>query len=82
MPNGKDVLNDLEFEQKIERMKDRQLLEFMARQVFDQRTDITAIAGDVKGNKRRSIINRFAILALIAILIALGILKPEILALF
>lgn len=33
MPNG--MLNDLEFEQRIQQMNDRELLEFTARQMYD-----------------------------------------------
>jgi len=35
MPNGKYMLNDLEFEKEINKMTDRQLMEFTARQVWD-----------------------------------------------
>ena len=35
MPDGKQMLNDLEFENMINKMNDRQLLEFTARQVYD-----------------------------------------------
>ena len=34
MPNGRYILNDLEFEQKIQQMNDRELLEFTARQTY------------------------------------------------
>lgn len=45
-PNGRYVLNDLEFEQKINQMSDRELLEFTARQTYD----VCILAAD---NKRR-----------------------------
>jgi len=35
MPNGRYILNDLEFEKEITNMTDRQLLEFTARQTYD-----------------------------------------------
>jgi len=35
MPNGKQVISDIEYEQHIKYMDDRQLLEFTARQVYD-----------------------------------------------
>ena len=35
MPNGRYFLNDLELEQAIKQMDDRQLLEFTARQTYD-----------------------------------------------
>jgi len=35
MPNGRYFLNDLELEQQIKDMNDRQLLEFTARQTYD-----------------------------------------------
>jgi len=34
MPNGQYILNDIEFEQKIHQMGDRELLEFTARQTY------------------------------------------------
>ena len=34
-PNGRYVLNDLEFEKQIKEMSGRQLLEFTARQTYD-----------------------------------------------
>lgn len=34
MPNGNCVLNELDFERKIQTMPDRQLLEFVARQNY------------------------------------------------
>ena len=33
-PNGRYILNDMEFEQNIRQMNDRQLLEFTARQTY------------------------------------------------
>ena len=35
MPNGRYFLNDMELEQAIKQMDDRQLLEFTARQTYD-----------------------------------------------
>ena len=35
MPNGRYVLNDLEFEKRISGMGDRDLLEFVARQSYE-----------------------------------------------
>jgi len=35
MPNGRYVLNDLEFEKRISNMDDRDLLEFVARQSYE-----------------------------------------------
>ena len=37
MPNGKEMLGDLEFEQRIGELSDRELQEFTARQVFEVR---------------------------------------------
>ena len=34
MPNGRYILNDMEFEHKITQMNDRELMEFTARQTF------------------------------------------------
>ena len=44
MPNGRYVLNDLEFENQIRDMNDRQLLEFTARQSYE----ITIFAHDTE----------------------------------
>lgn len=46
MPDGRYMLNDLEFEEKIQRMNDRELLEFTARQTYD----VCLLAAD---NKKR-----------------------------
>ncbi len=35
MPNGKEFLNELEFETRMKDMNDRELQEFTARQVYD-----------------------------------------------
>ena len=35
MPNGRYFLNDMEFEQHIKNLSDRELLEFTARQTYD-----------------------------------------------
>ena len=37
MPNGKEMLGDLEFEQRIGELSDRELQEFTARQIFEAR---------------------------------------------
>lgn len=46
MSNGRYILNDIEFEQKILRMNDRELLEFTARQTYG----VCLLAAD---NKKR-----------------------------
>lgn len=43
MPNGKDILNQIDFEKDIEGMNDRKLLEFTARQVYTQGTKISTL---------------------------------------
>ncbi len=35
MPNGKELVNELDFEKQIKEMDDRGLLEFTARQVYE-----------------------------------------------
>jgi len=35
MPNGKELVNELEFEQHIKNLNDRELIEFVARQQYD-----------------------------------------------
>jgi len=35
MPNGKSVVNELEFEERIKALPDRELLEFVARQNYE-----------------------------------------------
>lgn len=46
MPNGRYFLNDMEFEQHIKNLSDRELLEFTARQTYD----VSIVAGS---NKKR-----------------------------
>ena len=42
MPNGKEILNEMEFRQRIKAMPDRELLEFAAGEMWEtcQRVDI------------------------------------------
>lgn len=46
MPDGRYLLNDIEFEQAIKEMDDRQLLEFTARQTY-------SISNTVAGHDKR-----------------------------
>lgn len=55
MPNGNNVINELDFESKIGALKDRELLEFVARQNYEtcircekHNTRITALEGQSK----------------------------------
>ncbi len=51
MPNGKYVLNDLEFENKIEGMDDRKLLEWCARLSYDNAIRL----GVIESRHRRNV---------------------------
>lgn len=77
MPNRNELIGDLEFDQKISAMKQRELLEFVARQTLEQSKDIRALTGDVANNKKRSMLNRFLIIALVVALTALGVIRAE-----
>ncbi len=80
--NGKEMLNDLEFEQLIEKKDDRELLEFVARETYEHSKDMVSMSKDIAGNKKRSVATRFALLALILILVSLGIIDWTILRIF
>lgn len=73
MANGKECADDLDFDQKIGTMKQRDLLEFVARQTLEQSKDIGKVYRKVAAIDTRSLINRIALLVLIATLIALGV---------
>ena len=80
MPNGMNY--ELDFEKHLEKMGDRKLLEFVARQTLDQSKAITKIYEESKANKARSLINRYVLIGLIILLIALRIIDPGILRIF
>ena len=67
MTNGKEVLNELRFEEMIKKKTDRELLEFTARETY-------FMSGKVALNTKRSVVNRIVLIALICILIGLGVL--------
>ena len=69
---------ELDFEEHMDKKGDRELLEFVARQVLGQSQSIKKIAKEVKQTQTRSIINRYALVTLIIILITVGILDPSI----
>ena len=79
MPNGREILGDLDYTQKIERMGDRELLVFVAQQTLGQSKDIGRLCDRVEANTKRSIINRFALIALILVLVALGVIDSGLL---
>ncbi len=45
MPNGKYILNDLEFDKQIKEMDDRELMEFSARLGYSNAIRISSIEG-------------------------------------
>ncbi len=53
MTNGKRILNELEFEQHIKKLKNRELLEFVARQQYD-----TSLICPVHTDKIKKLENR------------------------
>ncbi len=84
MSNGDDVRHDLEFERMLETKEkegSNELLKFVARQGYKCGKDIGHIKNSVRENKVRSTLNRFTLIVLILILIALGILDNTILRL-
>lgn len=82
MNNGKEMLNEMEFERRMKRMDDRELLEFNARQGFETHKKVCVMNVTVGKNKTRSVINRIALIALIVILITLGVIDVSSLHLF
>ena len=77
--NGKEILNEVQFYNFISSKPDRALLEFVAKQAYTQSCQIEVINKDLKTTKTRGIINRFAIIALVLVLIALGIINGSLL---
>ena len=66
MSNGKRILDELDFEREIKAKDNRELLEFVAREIFDSRITIDK-------NAKRSLENRICLTALIVLLIGLGV---------
>ena len=79
MANNQDILSDLEFEKQIGDKNDRSLLEFISRQVFDQKKEIVTLAKKVSVTNRRSWENRISFIVLIVALICLGIIDSNLL---
>ena len=82
MPNGKEIASDLNFEQNIAKMADRELLEFVARQTLNHSKDLAVVKEDTKDTKNRSITNRWILIALVLVLMALGVIDSGILSVF
>jgi hypothetical protein len=82
MSNGNEVITDLEFEQLIKEKGDRALLEFTAHQTYDMKKEFAVLCQKEDANEKRSIRNRMAIILLVAILIALGIIDKSVMPLF
>ena len=74
--NGEEVLDDIEFENQIEAIKNnRELIKFTARQSYEARKDISEVA-KLANNNRRSLMNlKITVYSLIGILCGLGILE-------
>jgi len=81
MPNGNEMLGDLEFEKLVSEKSDRALLEFVARQSHTTKKDIQALAETVSDNKRRTFTNRAILIILIVALVCLGIINSDIIPL-
>lgn len=69
MIDGKDMLNEMDFEEAIRKMDDRELSEFTARQVYDTRLVTTSNSKRIKsleGKERKLIGIGGAIIVFIA----------------
>jgi len=82
MPNGKELINELQFDKLIKEKDDRTLLEFTARQTLEIKKELGTMNLSVILNSKRSKANRIALIALVAVLIGLGILDTGILHIF
>lgn len=82
MPNGKEILNDLDYEKQITTMSDRALLEFTARQLFEHCEQQKGLTVDIEGLKKKTFINRIMILGLVVLLVALGVIDAKWLHIF
>uniref|UniRef100_A0A6M3KKT1 Uncharacterized protein n=1 Tax=viral metagenome TaxID=1070528 RepID=A0A6M3KKT1_9ZZZZ len=78
MPNGFEFLTDLDVDKLIKEKKDRELLEFVARQAFDTKKEMTYLNKTVSANTKRSITNRWTLITLIILLIALGVIDSNV----
>lgn len=53
MPNGSEMLNDLEFDKQIKEMTDRGLMEFTARQLYEHCEESNIRDGKIKALEDR-----------------------------
>jgi hypothetical protein len=58
MANHTDLIYELEFEQQIQKMNDRELLEFLARKSYETSITCSAIRADVYGNGKLGLVTR------------------------
>jgi hypothetical protein len=78
---GQEILNESQFDTFIEGKSDRKLLEFLARQTYQQNCQISNLNIDLKATKRMTLLNRVALTALVIVLITLGIIDGSLLPL-
>lgn len=81
MPNGKEILDDLAYNEIIKKKNDRTLLEFIAQQTYGQTIRISSLTKQVSTTNRRSWENRISLLILIVALVCLGIINSNLLPL-
>ena len=80
MPNGDEMIHDLEFEKLIEGKNDRELLEYVARKSYETKKDMAIMCIDIKQNHRRSLINRIALFILLAVMVSMGLFDERLLS--
>ena len=78
---GQEILNESQFDTYIEGKSDRKLLEFLARQLYQQNCRIGTMDCGLRATKKSALLNRIALLALVIILITLGIIDGSLLPL-
>jgi len=82
MPNRDEFLSELEVDREIKKKGDRQLLEFVAHQVYEAKKVTGRLETKVLANTKRSVTNQIALIVLIILLISLGVIDRGILRIF
>jgi len=77
MPNGKDMMDKLEFENMINSMEQHDLLKRLALMLYDHCEDQRITNKVINSTKKRSYLTMYCLIVLIILLITLGIIDPS-----
>ncbi len=82
MSNGEDINERLEFEEQIAGLSEQDLLKFIARRLYDHCEEQKWFAKAIRSTARQTMINKYALVALVVMLIMLGVLDASVIHIF